>query len=512
MKAVLGLALFTLAGGCSLLSDVSDLAFDDDVDTNTGPDGDTDSDSDGDTDSDSDSDSDTWPPGSCANPHEVGDTLPYFAEHDLAGLPDAFDNLCMTDCCGGEPERVYHFVAPWDGEYVVQVEPNMYPAYYMVGVLAHACGDAEWCAAQSGGGIEERSREAIGFYGMSGTDYYIVVQSMDGGYLDYWIEIREGGIVEEFGTCDYPYDLGAPPNAVDATTLDQPNSFTQICGSSCCDGAEFVFLFEPPQTATYQFTLTNQGIAGPATLAMLDMCMDDYPCLTDGAGANGFGNTLSLTKQLAQFQTVYLVVQGAWGDGVFSLGVEQIAQPGAGTCEDPYIVGIDGGSWIHSDTTQGKNPNVLDYSPCSVDNPVMEQFPGPEAVYRLETPMPETYLIDATFDGGTSGVLASMSLCADPTSCFDAMGSQDGVAHLMLEADFSSSYFIVVDRNPPGPYALTVTPCSLAPCSGTVVDDCCPFECGIEFDQDCCNLAPCGDMGNDGCCPEGCTAVLDPDC
>jgi hypothetical protein len=122
MRIPFGLMLAVLTGACSLLSDVPDLGFGDD-DTEPGTDGDsdgdadgdadgdTDADADGDADTDADSDTDTWPLGSCVNPHEA-EILPYTADHGLAGMPDAFHNLCMTDCCIETPERVYHFVPP----------------------------------------------------------------------------------------------------------------------------------------------------------------------------------------------------------------------------------------------------------------------------------------------------------------------------------------------------------------------------------------------------------------
>jgi hypothetical protein len=388
----------------------------------------------------------------------------------------------------------------------------MSPAYYLVGVLAGECSDGEWCAAQSGGGMEEDSREEIGFYGIGGTDYYVVVQSMDGDYLDYWIEIREGMVVGEIGTCDYPFELGAP-DTVSASTVDQPNLFTQICGSSCCDGAEYVFAFSPPENATYEFTLTNDGIDGAMTLAMLDMCMDSYPCITDTAGGAGNGGQISISQMLNMDQTVYLVVQGAWGDGGFSLEVAMIPDAGNGDCGSPFVVDIEGGSWVHADTTQGKDAMVEDYSTCSVDSPVMETFPGPEAVYRLYAPMQATYLIEASFDGGGDGVLALMSECdGTVNSCLDAVGSAEGISRLTLSADIDSTYYLFVDRNPPGAYSLTVTPCDSMDCIASSADGCCPNICNAEQDLDCCNLASCALTMNDYCCPVACNAVDDLDC
>ncbi|HUT77836.1 MAG TPA: hypothetical protein VM285_09135, partial [Polyangia bacterium] len=181
MRLLLSLVLAAFAAACSLLSDVSDLDFGpDDTDTGTDADtdADTDTDADADADTDSDGDTDTWPLGTCANPHQVGATLPWFADHALSGMPDAFQDLCLTDCCPEQPERVYRFEAPWTGQFEVQVEPNTYPVEYTVGVVAGACEDGQWCVAQGGGGAEEqgKSRNTLFFDANWGDVFFIVVQ------------------------------------------------------------------------------------------------------------------------------------------------------------------------------------------------------------------------------------------------------------------------------------------------------------------------------------------------
>jgi hypothetical protein len=515
MKNCHWIAHAVLFAGCSLLSDVPDLSFDDD--TETGPDGDadTDADADSDADSDTDADTDTWPPGTCANPHQVG-SLPYFAEHDLAGLPDAFVDLCQTACCADQPERVYRFVAPYDGSYVVDVIPLVYETEYTVGVIDGACQDGAGCAAQGGGGSvgPGKSRDGVFFYGMWNQEFFVVVQGPPD--LEYSIWIGEGG-EEPDGTCANPHQIDMLPYFTHTTTFDQPNEFTQICGSECCLGDEAVFLFWPPQDGNYRFTVTNESnFFSPVTMAILDMCQDDYACLEDGAGPGVSGASFSLTAAAAQDVPLFVVVQGAEGDGDFTLAVALEEITGSGTCPDPYHPVFDGGAFFHDGSTSGKPASMFDYSACDATTPIPPTLMGPEAVYKLEA-VPGTYSIAADFGFAVSANgLAVLMDCTSAATCVEgALAEMSGLAQIELNVGASGTYYLVVDGTAAVSYTLSVTTdaCELQGCSWGTVDGCCPIGCAADEDQDCCDLEGCGGLAvADGCCPAACDSSNDGDC
>jgi len=303
------LALIALAGGCSLVSEVDELAFD-------GTDADSDSDSDGDTDVDSDTDF----PGTCLNPHWVTE-IPYYIEGTTAGQPDQFFNTCQAECCAGFGETVYVFYPPYDGTFTVTASPMVSPGALLVGVQENNCADGEWCTAS--GYSDDIAPAEVGFYASMMYAYFIIVEGI-GGDVPYYLSLYESGVLED-GTCEYPYNVTSMPWTGYGDTSVQPNNFTQVCGSECCDSGDAVFLFQPPEPGDYAITLFNESSTGGGgfAVAVLDACADDYSCVANDSGAAMFGDYLQVPLSVSGASMYFfIVVQGMADGGAFSLTVE----------------------------------------------------------------------------------------------------------------------------------------------------------------------------------------------
>jgi hypothetical protein len=109
-------------------------------------------------------------------------------------------------------------------------------------------------------------------------------------------------------------------------TQMQADTFSSICGSTCCPGGDAVFAFEVPYSGNYMATLTNSSSAGGGGFAVsvLGSCEDGVSCYADGSGAPGLGDSFQLEFEAGEFMTLYIVVQGmtADGGGTFTLNVE----------------------------------------------------------------------------------------------------------------------------------------------------------------------------------------------
>ncbi|MFC2173381.1 hypothetical protein ACFLU6_12220 [Acidobacteriota bacterium] len=288
----------------------------------------------------------------------------------------------------------------------------------------------------------------------AGTDYYFIVDA----------ESTEGTYTFQLGDATDPctdpivlVDPLPPPAFVDvSSTTSRLNSFDPVAGC-----ADYPFS-QPSQDVAYEFTPAANGFvditlepdAGfDPSLYIITDCLDaQTSCIAISDEGGSVDETLSLFG--AAGTTYYIVVDSLWGDGGYTITIDQAVDPCSTATAVPSL------PFNQSGDTAASTDQINDLGICTGFSQA-----GPDEIYTYAPSSDEFIAITVTpLSMGYDPSIYVFGTCTDvPGSCIvgtDQGLSGDAEVIDCLGLTAGMTYYIAVDgfdQNGGGPYQIDIS-------------------------------------------------------